>query len=257
MRNIKMILEYDGSPFFGFQSQPHHRTIQEVLEAALSQILNEKTKIQAASGRTDTGVHALHQVVNFRTNNKLSCRQLQNGLNALLPRDIAIIKLDEAPKNFHARFSARSKIYEYRIWNAPVRSPLQAKQAWHVPVKLDLKRIKKAILFLKGRFDFKAFTAAHGSAQSTIRKIYSFTIEKKGCLLVFKIEADGFLYHMVRNLIGTLVEVGKGRLNPQNIPAILASKDRKNAGPTAPAEGLTLAHVRYGKRLKRPVVLTP
>ena len=245
MRNIKIILEYDGSSFFGFQRQPRHRTIQESLEEALSKLFDQKTKIQAASGRTDSGVHASHQVVNFKTSSKLSCPQVLRALNSLLPSSIAVKKVEEMHPRFHARYGACDKTYEYRIWNSFVRSPLLGQRAWHVPSKLNLAEIRKALRYLKGRKDFKSFSSTHGSAKTTIRRVKGLRVIKKGALLTFRITADGFLYHMVRNIVGTLVEVGKGRMQAKGISTILASRDRQLAGPKAPAQGLVLVDVRY------------
>jgi len=245
MRNLKLILEYVGSSFFGFQKQPQQPTVQETLEKSLSKILNQKVKIHAASGRTDTGVHAECQVVNVRTSNLISLSQLQKGLNAILPRQIAVKKIEKVHPRFHARYSARSKTYEYKIWNDRVRSPLKGVRAAHVPVKLNVATMRQAVLRLRGRRDFKAFCAANGSVKSTVRRIKSFTVSKKGPMVIFKVEADGFLYHMVRNLVGTVLEVGKGKMTVPAIDKVLRSKDRRNAGPTAPAEGLTLVCVRY------------
>jgi len=247
VRNIRLILEYNGSSFFGFQKQPQAPTIQAALESALSRLLNQKTKIQAASGRTDTGVHAEYQVVNFKTAHGMPLPQIQKGLNALLPAPIAVKKVTAMPVDFHARYHARSKVYEYRIWNAPVRSPL-TERAVHIPGKLDTVKMKKGILILKGRHDFRSFASSRGPSypdKDTVRTISRFQLIEEGHLLTFRVEADGFLYHMVRNLMGALVELGKGKITLNELRKILQSKDRRLAGSMAPAEGLTLTRVTY------------
>ncbi|MCM8775494.1 MAG: tRNA pseudouridine(38-40) synthase TruA [Candidatus Omnitrophica bacterium] len=245
MRNIKLVLEYDGSRFFGFQRQPRRRTVQEILENALTRFFDRKTKISAASSRTDTGVHADYQVVNFLTPSPRSIGQIQKGLNALLPVDVAVKEVAEVPADFHSRYQVRSKIYEYRVWNHPVRSPLHAHQACHIPYRLSLSRMRQGAKLLTGRHDFSSFCAAHGSAKDRVRNIKSFRIIKRGFLILFQIEAEGFLYHMARNLVGALIELGRGRLTVNQLQVILKKRDRRSAPSTAPACGLTLLSVSY------------
>lgn len=251
MRNLKLTLEYDGSKFFGFQRQPDRSTIHEELEKALSKLFNRKMKIAAAAGRTDAGVHAAGQVVNFKMRSSRTLSQIQKGLNALLPHSVAVKKAEEVPEDFHARYSAKSKTYEYRIWNHPVRSPLQNARAYHVPEKLDLGGMRCAVKFLRGRHDFRSFCASgshamqDGRRRGTIRTIKRFDMRRKGALIRFLIEADGFLYHMVRNIVGTLLEVGRQKLEADEVRGILLARDRRRAGPTAPASALTLISVRY------------
>ena len=260
MRNIKLILEYDGSDFFGFQRQPKHRTVQEALETALSTFFKKKMKITAASGRTDTGVHAEYQVVNFKTTDGRRLDQMQRALNALLPKTVAVKKIAEAPDDFHARYSAKAKTYEYCIWNSPVRSPLLAKRSLHIASKLNIKKMKQAAAFLTGTKDFSSFCASRGREDKALhrkntRTIYRLQIKRSGSLLRFQIEADGFLYHMVRNMLGALIEVGRGKLDPEAIQEILAAKDRRMAPATVPANGLTLKAVVYGPFGKRSKVV--
>ena len=254
VRNIKLILEYDGSAFFGFQKQPRHPTIQQALETALSKLFSQKTKIQAASGRTDSGVHAQCQVVNFKIKNRLAVEKIQRGLNALLPHAIAVKAAEEVELDFHARYGARTKVYEYRIWNSPVRSPLNAGRTCHIPYLLNFARLQQGAALLKGRHDFRSFAATDGAKdkparksdrKNTVRTIKRFQIKRHGPLIIFRVEADGFLYHMVRNLVGTLIEVGRGKLTLADLRRILLGKDRSLAGPTAPASGLTLVDVTY------------
>ncbi len=251
-RNIKLVLEYDGAPFFGFQKQPGKPTVQQALEHALSRFFNQPMKISAASGRTDTGVHAENQVVNFRTASDRDPGLIRKGLNAHLPPHIVVKSVEEVSPDFHSRYDAKSKIYEYRVWNAPFRSPLLNARVFHVPFRLNLPEIRKAARRLVGRHDFSSFTS--GSALSgglgkkkggRVRTVKKISIQKKGDLLIFQVEADGFLYHMVRNIVGTLLEVGRGKRRPEEMAKILRAKSRRFSGSTAPAKGLTLRQVIY------------
>ncbi|OGX11370.1 MAG: tRNA pseudouridine(38-40) synthase TruA [Omnitrophica bacterium RIFOXYB12_FULL_50_7] len=247
MRNIKLVLEYDGSTFFGFQRQPGKPTIQEVLEKALSGFFDRKMKIAAASGRTDAGVHAEGQVVNFKTSSAHQLWQIQKGLNALLPPPVVVKEIQEVAPNFHARYSVRSKVYEYRVWNHPCRSPLIAGRAFHVPYHLNITRMRRAAKAFPGKHDFRSFTSvsAMKKGSSCVRTIKCFQIKRQGHLILMHVEADGFLYHMIRNIVGTLLEVGRGKRKTEDIAAILKAKDRRLAGITAPSEGLTLIRVAY------------
>lgn len=248
MRNIKLLLEYDGSTFYGFQRQPHHPTIQEALEKALSTFFRHRMKIAAASGRTDAGVHAEGQVVNFRTDSDKALEQIQRGLNALLPQAIVVSEIEEVPDDFHARYSIRSKTYEYRIWNHPYRSPLIAGRAFHFPFHLQIAAMRRAAAYLRGKHDFRAFTsvtAVKKAGTSFVRTIKRFQIKKQGYLILCHVEADGFLYHMIRNMVGTLLEIGRGKRRVEDMKKILEAKDRKLAGMTVPAAGLTLLKASY------------
>jgi len=248
MRNIKLVLEYDGAAFFGFQKQPGKPTIQEALEKALSTFFRHKMKITAASGRTDSGVHAEEQVVNFKVSSPEPLKRIQRGLNALLPDSVVIKTIQEASQDFHARYSLRSKTYEYRVWNHSYRSPLMAGRVFHVSYPLDLASMRKATRFLTGRHVFRSFTSPAMMKKkdaSCVRTIKRFQIKKRGHLILFQIEADGFLYHMIRNMVGTLLEVGRGKKIPAAMTAILKAKNRSSAGMTAPSEGLTLLKVKY------------
>ncbi len=250
-RNIKLVLEYDGSAFFGFQKQPHHPTVQEALEKALSRLLNQKTKIKAASGRTDTGVHAAHQVVNFHTASDMSTAQMQKGLNALLPRSIAVKEVVSMPMRYHARYDVRHKTYQYQIWNHPIRSPLNAAFTLHITEKLNIRHMRDGARLLTGRHDFRAFCCANGKRaeekkrRGTVRTIHRVDIRKRGHMLTIGIQADGFLYRMARNLVGALLDLGRGKIRVVELAAILKSKDRKRAGAAAPARGLSLVDVTY------------
>ena len=245
MRNIKLVLEYDGTGFYGFQRQPNHPTVQAALEEALSKFFNQKIKITAASGRTDTGVHAAGQVVNFKTKTARPLDQIQKGINALLPRSVAVKSIEETKKDFHARYSARSKTYEYRIWNHSVRSPLLAGKVFHVPESLNLAAMRRGAKQLTGRHDFRSFCVTSSARENTGRTIKKFEIKNEGELLRFQLEADGFLHHMVRNLVGTLLDMGRGKLDMLGLQKIIIAKDRRRAGATVPAHGLTLLSVTY------------
>ena len=249
MRNIKLTLEYDGARFFGFQRQKHQPTIQGELEKALSKLFNRRMKISAAAGRTDSGVHARAQVVNFKINSPLTLGKIQRGINALLPHEIAVKEIKEVPEKFHARYSAQSKTYEYQILNSTVRSPLLNGRIYQYPYPLDLNRMKKAAKTLVGRRNFKTFQASGSSVKTSIRTVRRIRLERRGPILRFTMEADGFLYHMVRNMVGTLLEVGRGRISLQDFFLLVKSRNRLAAGPTVPAKGLTLLSVRYKTRV--------
>ena len=261
MQNFKVVLEYNGADFFGFQKQPGKPTIQQAFEDALSKLFNHPMKIASASGRTDTGVHAQNQIVNFKVETRLNKHQILMGLNRYLPPSVAVKKVEKVKNSFHSRFDAKSKIYEYRVWNSSVRAPLKSGRAYQCPFKLNFSEMKKGAGILKGRHDFKAFCGAGGlspgkagkgtvpsegdSIKDTVRTIKRFTLDRKGDVIRFTVEADGFLHHMVRNLVGTLLEVGRGKISCASLKEIIASRDRRKAGMTAPAHALTLLTVRY------------
>lgn len=247
-RNLKLVLEYDGLRYFGFQRQKEKPTLQAALEEALSKLFNRPTKIAAAAGRTDSGVHAKAQVVNFRTNSTLPAKKIQSGLNALLPKDVVVKGTEEVSTDFHARYDAQWKTYEYLVFNSALRSPLLNGRSYQYPFALDLTQMKKAAHCLLGRHDFKAFQASGSSAKSSVRRIRRLTLSRKGNLIRFVIEADGFLYHMVRRIIGTFLEVGRGHLALLDFKKALEKCDRTLTGPTAPSCGLTLVSVCYRKR---------
>ena len=245
LRNIKLTLEYDGSRFFGFQRQKDPPTIQEALERSLTRLFGCPMKIAGAAGRTDAGVHAEAQVVNFKTDAALPLKKIQQALNAFLPKEIAVKKVEEVSPDFHARYDACWKTYRYRILNSDTRSPLLNGRVWLYPHRLNLSRMRKAARVVVGRHDFKIFQAAGSNARSSVRQIRRLKIEKQGEQIHFAVEADGFLYHMVRSLVGTLLEVGRGRLSLEDFSKILKHRRRLLAGPTVPAHGLTLQSVTY------------
>lgn len=245
MKNLRMTIEYDGTGYYGWQRQRGDITIQQVLEETLRRITGEKVTLHGSS-RTDAGVHALQQVAHFRTSSRIPERNLLMGLNSLIPRNIVVKDLAEVDDDFHARYSAKSKTYFYRIYNSPVRAALQRNYCWCVFKPLDAGAMAEAASVLLGVHDFTAFCSAQRDVKSTVREVYAATVEREGgSFLKFSIEANGFLRHMVRTIVGTLVEVGKGKFTPMDFREILESRDRARAGMTAPPQGLFLAGVKY------------
>lgn len=251
-RNIKLILEYDGTNYHGWQSQQGSGmpTIQDALEEALRKLTKENIRT-VSSGRTDAGVHALGHVANFPTESRIPAAAWAPALNRLLPPDIRILASEEAPPDFHARFSARGKQYQYHVLLRPAPSALRRNLAWHIDRKLNLTTMRRAAAFLVGKHDFSAFRSADCGAATPVRTIRKLAITKKGEALIVVLEADAFLMHMARNIVGTLVEAGLGRFSPGDVKNMLRSRDRRTAGRTAPAHGLYLAAVFYGRRSAR------
>jgi tRNA pseudouridine38-40 synthase len=246
MRNIKLEIEYDGSNYQGWQVQKSHqsKTIQETLEKTLRKILQEKIRL-IASGRTDSGVHAKGQVANFKTTKRIPLEKLQKALNALLPDDIAISEVKEVSPDFHARFAVKSKTYRYTILNRRWRSALLKDEAYFYPFPLDIKLMRKEAKCLLGRHDFTSFQASGSSCKQAIRTIKKIEVCRQKDLIHIDIEADGFLYNMVRNIVGTLIKIGSAEFPKNSLKKILLLKNRKFAGPTAPPEGLCLVRVKY------------
>ncbi len=245
MRNIKLTIEYDGTGYHGWQIQPEVRTIQGTLEEKIGVIAGEQISL-VASGRTDAGVHALGQVANFKTESRIPLEALKRGLNSLLPDDIAIKRVEVVSHDFHARFSARSKLYEYRIFNSTVSSPMERNFSWYVPERLNLRKMREAARLLLGTHDFSSFRASQSDNLNPVRTLMALEIERKrNKIIEFRMRADAFLKHMVRNIVGTLADVGKGKLHPECVEAILDARDRTHAGMAAPPNGLFLVDVEY------------
>jgi tRNA pseudouridine38-40 synthase len=242
VQNYKIVLAYDGSDFRGWQRQPGERTIQGALEQAIFKITRKKTAVHGA-GRTDAGVHALGQAASFRVATRLPDEDLFRALNAVLPWDIRIGCLEKAKPDFQARKSAKSKVYQYRIVVAPQMSPFDFRYALHWPYHLNLRAMRAAAPLFVRRADFTAFSS--NRERNPVRTVRRSEIRKKGGEILYTIEAAGFLRYMVRTIVGTLLEVGRGKMVPEDIERILASKDRLLAGPTAPAKGLCLIRVDY------------
>jgi len=254
MRNIKLTIEYEGTHYAGWQKQKHRchnkllphqpTTIQETIENALHKILREKIRL-IVSGRTDAGVHALGQVANFKTKSAITEEKLKRALNGLLPCDISIVNVEQVGLDFHSRFDARAKIYRYAIFNQSHRSALLRDRAYFYRYPLDIGLMRRESKCLLGRHDFKGFQASAGKERNSIKTIRKINIMKDNDFMHIEIEADGFLYNMVRNIVGTLIEIGRFKFAKGSLKKILLAKDRKMAGPTAPACGLYLVKVKY------------
>jgi tRNA pseudouridine38-40 synthase len=252
MRIIKLILQYDGTNYAGWQVQENAVTVQELLEKAASTVLREQVRVAGAS-RTDSGVHALGQVAAFSTESAIPLGRLQRALNGILPRDIRIIEAAEVAEGFVPRY-AKKKTYRYAFACGGALSPFQSRYTWHVHENLDLDGMQAAANILAGEHDFSSFVAAGGVEKSHVRTIFAIGLGRGGIINTcagndnvfhFDISANGFLYKMARNIVGTLMEVGRGKLNPSAMAEILLAKDRNVAGPTAPAHGLCLVSVQY------------
>ncbi len=245
---FKLTLAYDGTQYEGWQVQKTGTGVQEKVEAALAKLFPSHPRVHSSS-RTDTGVHALGMVAHFEAppaECKMSARKLALALNAWLPEDIRVVAAARARREFHARFAAAGKQYRYFVWNHMAMNPLIRHTAWHVPRPLDLPAMRRAAPFFVGQHDFKSFAANPGYAKaSTVRTLARCELTKRGRLLTFIIEGDGFLYKMCRGIVGTLVQVGLGKYPPGEISRMLAKKDRRLAGMTAPAHGLVLWKVFY------------
>lgn len=268
VRNLKLILSYDGSAFAGWQVQPDRTTVQGTLASAIGRLSGENVLPQG-SGRTDAGVHALAQVASFKTASPIPTGNWAPALNDLLPVSIRVLEVSEAAPDFHARKSARGKTYRYRIYRGAVCSPFLARYVWHYPYPLDESAIVAAADVVVGEHDFTSFAAvdpdrgermttgsgendAEGTGRgapattiTNVRRIFSSAWNREGDELVYTVRGNGFLHHMVRNLVGTFVLIGKGTLNRRDVERVLAARDRSAAGPTAPASGLFLVGVEY------------
>lgn len=249
LTNFKITVEYDGSDFHGWQRQKHDRTIQAEIEEALARIVGQRVAV-IGSGRTDAGVHALGQVANFQCATRLNATVIQKALNSLLPNAIVVKMCQQAHPGFHARYDAKSKTYRYRIYNHPIPVAIDRQYAWHVRHPLDLKSMHAAAEVLIGPHDFTAFEGAGSPRSHTIRHVFRAQLKEENMTgsLAFDIEANGFLRFMVRNIVGTLVQVGCGKISMKRFTTILHSKDRQQAGATAPPHGLFLVEVSYDEK---------
>ena len=242
--NIKLTVEYDGTNYHGWQFQANSDSIQAVLERALSTFLRTPMRV-IGSGRTDAGVHALGQVVSFSTDKDLTAHRIRRALNALTPPDITVKEVEIVADSFDPRRDARSRVYEYHIINRSTPSPFYLKRAWHLHQPLNVDAMRTASSCLLGENDFSSFRATDCDAAHPIRRVFQNSLQQRGELLVFTIEATAFLRHMVRNIVGTLVEVGCGERTPESFQELLELRDRTKAGDTAPAHGLYLLEVKY------------
>ena len=244
-KNFKLTIEYDGSGFCGWQRQKKDRTVQGVVEAAIAAMTGQTVTL-IGSGRTDAGVHALGQVANFVCETELTATIFERGLNSLLPEDVIILRCDSVAESFHSRFDAKSKLYQYRILNRELPIAVGRQYCWFIRKRLDRAAMRAAAGHILGTHDFKAFEGAGSPRSSSVRQVLRVQWqEPEPDHLVFEIEADGFLRFMVRNLVGTLVEVGQGKITPEDFRRILLSTDRNQAGATAPPNGLFLIAVKY------------
>ncbi len=243
-RNIKLIIAYDGSSYHGWQRQPNDDSIQQQLEIAIERLTGQKISIMGAS-RTDAGVSALGQVANFHIDSPIPTENFAGALNASLPEEIAVCSAEEADDSFEAIRSAKGKLYRYTICTSPIRPVLKIRQCWHYPYQLDAIQMDKAAKLIVGERDFKSFASAADTRQSSVRTVTRCDVLAHADGLGIEVEGDGFLYNMVRNISGTLVEIGRGRWAPEKITEIIDAKDRTAAGPLAPAQGLCLVRIDY------------
>lgn len=245
MRNIKLTIEYDGKRYLGWQRLgDSEKTIQGKIESVITQMTTEKIEI-IGSGRTDAGTHALGQVANFKTNSEMSLNDMLSFFNRYLPSDIVVKKVEEMPERFHARYNVKGKQYSYYVWNTPIPTAFERYHSFYFPQKLDIAKMNEACEKLEGTHDFIGFSALKKSKKSTTRTIDSITIEQEGNMLHFTFVGNGFLHKMVRILMGTILEIGAGKLPVTIIDEVLEQKVREAAGETAPAQGLFLDEVYY------------
>jgi tRNA pseudouridine38-40 synthase len=248
MRNLKLTLAYDGTDFAGWQVQPDASTVQRTLSLAIGRITGEKVMPQG-SGRTDSGVHALAQVATFQTDSVIPTENFVVALNDILPASIRVLAAEEVAPDFHPRKSARAKTYRYRIYREAICPPFLARYVWHYPYPLDEDAMRKAGPLVEGEHDFTSFAAVDPERGreniSNVRRIFDSRWRREACELIYEVRGNGFLHHMVRNLVGTFLMVGKGTLKPADVTTILEAKDRSAAGATAPAGGLYLVNVEY------------
>ncbi|WP_096233557.1 tRNA pseudouridine(38-40) synthase TruA [Thermoanaerobacterium sp. RBIITD] len=244
MRNIMLVIEYDGTNYHGWQYQKNALTVQEIITKAINKITSENVNL-IGSSRTDSGVHALYQVANFKTKTKIPVEKLPYAINSVLPDDIVVKSAKDVEDNFHSRYSAKGKRYRYIIFNRKFESPILRNYSWHVSYKLSLEKMKNSLCYFKGTHDFSAFKASGSPVKDSIRTVTEISLEKDEDIIKFEIEADGFLYNMVRIIVGTLVDVGIGKIEPIEIKNIIESKNRNMAGKTAPPQGLYLLKIYY------------
>jgi tRNA pseudouridine38-40 synthase len=243
-RTLKLTIAYDGTAYHGFQRQANALTIQQVLEERLAKIFGHPVKVSGA-GRTDAGVHAYGQVVSLRTTGSIPLERIPIAARSVLPDDIVVTTAEQMAAGFHARYAAKSKVYHYRLYTGAAPDPFLRNYAWHLADAPDAALMHAAARHIVGRHDFSAFRAAGGADGSPVRTVLEAACRQDGLLTEFSFRGTGFLYHMVRNLVGTLVDVGLGRISGDDFAAILASRDRKKAGITAPPHGLYLKQVLY------------
>lgn len=244
MKNVKLTIEYDGTNYHGWQAQSNAKTVQETIEKAIHGLTGEEITITGSS-RTDQGVHAYGQVANFLTDSNIPHDRFSHALNRMLPEDIVIRKSEEVSMDFHARYCSKGKKYRYLIYKSRFPSAIFRNRSYHISHQLDMEEMKKSISFFKGTHDFSAFRSTGSSVKTSVRTIFDVNLTTVEDNVWFEVSGDGFLYNMVRIMVGTLVDVGMGRINADDIPDIIESLDRKRAGRTAPPQGLYLVEVFY------------
>lgn len=244
---VKMVVAYDGTAYHGWQIQPNGISIQQVLNETLSELLGEEITVTGAS-RTDAGVHSLGNVCVFDTTTRMPAEKISYALNQRLPEDIVVQESCEVDESFHPRFSKSRKTYEYRILNRKMRMPTRRLDTYFFHYDLNLEAMQKAASYVVGVHDFKSFCSANSQSETTVREIYSCTVEKDGDIITIRVTGNGFLYNMVRILAGTLIQIGDGRKSPEDMIKILEACDRGAAGPTAPACGLTMIGLEYEEK---------
>lgn len=244
MRNLLLTISFDGTAYHGWQVQENAVTVQQTLQDAFEKICSTRDNVVGCS-RTDSGVHANMYCCNIRTENTIACDRLVTALNAVMPRDIAALDCKEVDFDFHARYDCKSKEYIYKIWNSPNKSPFLYDYSLHYKYPLDEKFLSEQAKDFIGTHDFSAFCAAGSSVEDTVRTVMNATVEREGDMVIFRVEADGFLYNMVRIMTGTLLDIAKGRIPADSIPQIIESGSRFAAGYTAPARGLYLNNINY------------
>ncbi len=244
MRNLLLTISYDGSAYHGWQVQKNAVTVQQVFQRAVEKLLCAKTDLKGCS-RTDSGVHANIYCVSFKTDSNIPCKNIISGLNTYLPKDIAVLDCIEAAPDFHARYSVRSKQYVYRVYNEQIRDPFLKDRAFHYRYRINEQLLDTEAQAFVGTHDFAGFCSARSDVEDTVRTVYAFSVERRGSEVLFKVEADGFLYNMVRIMVGTLLFVNEGKIKPGELADVINSKNRTLAGKTAPAHGLYLNKVNY------------
>lgn len=244
MRNIKLTIRYDGTNYSGWQFQKNSVSIQETIQKAIKRITGRRAAV-TASGRTDAGVHALAQIANFKTASKIPLKNLRMALNTILPDDIVVLRAEEASPGFNAQKKVKSKLYRYTIYNKDFMDPFLRRYASKSFFKIDVSLMRKGAKHLVGRHDFTSFRKKDGEEKNAVRTIKRIKAIRKGDLIYIDIEADGFLYNMARNIVGTLIEVGRGKFKAGYVKEIMKKKDKRLCGPTASAKGLSLVKVRY------------
>ena len=243
-RNIMLTLSYDGTQYHGFQRQNKVIAVQNVLEKALEKLFGDSIEL-AAAGRTDAGVHAMGQVVNFFTDGVIPIENVVRAGNRLLPDDIVLLEAKEADRDFSALHSVESKIYIYKVYESEIADPFLSRFSWHINKPLNLEYMQSALKYIEGEHDFSSFRSAGGNDTSPIREIYEASCKKDGNMYIFKFWGSGFLYHMVRNIMGLMINIGLGRVDKDEVPKIMAARNRALAGKMAPANGLYLYKVYY------------